>query len=181
MKKTIFLIFYCLLVIFTLKPITISAQSSTPNDGSKLFRREWANLGLGTSTDKVFKSIEGINISIDYHWMPKKITYQAGFNSTRKLNYGSSLNVLNAGIGKSVMNKTFLLCFIAGPGLMFGRNIHEENLEEEKFMTVGLTSKFEMIFKVIKNFGIGLELYTNVNSVQNTTGALIAIHLNNDR
>jgi hypothetical protein len=179
MTKSFFYLIYLSIVYFLAGGSEAKAQAMTNH--SPAYRHEWANLGLGTSSDKIFNSIQGFNFGVNYNWMPGRITYQAGFNSTSKLNSGDALAVLNAGVGKSLMNKTYLISLVAGPGLMWGKDFDEEINKENRFLTAGLSVNAQIIFKLIKNLGMGLELYTNLNPVQNASGIRISIQLNNDR
>jgi hypothetical protein len=138
-------------------------------------------LGFGTTSDKVFNSISGYDMGVDYHWMPKRITYQVGANATNKYISGANLNAINAGIGKSLITKEFLICLVGGPGLMWGKNFEENRIDGISFVRVGLSVNAELIVKLIKNFGIGTEFYLNMNEVQNSSGFRVVIHLNNDK
>ena len=158
-----------------------SNQSLSCSDSIKVYTRQWANIGLGNSTDQIFNSLDGINLSVDYHWMPKRITYQAGLNVTSEILDGPTLNVLNAGIGKSLIFKRFLFSGLAGPAIMWGKNYDVASNQEMQFVKPGLTISVEVIIKVIKNLGLGLEFYTNLNEVQNAAGVRLVLHLNNDK
>jgi hypothetical protein len=107
-QTTILQIF--LVICFSEMVYDATAQShrSWAPDSAKTYRKEWANFGIGVSSDKVFNSIAAANFGVDYHWLPKRITYQTGFSGTSKIGGGASLCVLNAGIGKSITTKSFL-------------------------------------------------------------------------
>ncbi|MEO8088629.1 MAG: hypothetical protein ABI763_17555 [Bacteroidota bacterium] len=175
------LLFLLILISCKVEGQTSTTPSLSCSDSVKAFRREWANLGFGISSDKVFNSIAGVNLGVDYHWLPKRITYQAGFTGTGKLFSGATLYVLNVGIGKTLITRPFLISLIAGPGLMWGKNFEVENIDGKRFVKAGLTINAEIILKPIKNLGIGCELYSNLNAVQNASGIRIIIHLNNEK
>ena len=173
--RMLFIVFYFFINhSFGQKPD--SAPSTFCADSVKKPSLQWANFGLGNSTENLFNSLEGFNISINYHWKPKRITYLAGASATTELlNYDNTLYVVNGGIGKSISKRRYLLSLVAGPGLMWGRN------DDNSFVKPGISINAEIVVKVIKGMGLGLEIYSNLNSLQSSTGARVVIHLNNDK
>jgi len=145
-------------------------------DSVKKETLQWANLGFGNSTDNLFNSIAGLNVALNYHWKPKRITFLAGGSATSELlNYENTLYVINGGIGKTINSRSYNLSLLAGPGIMWG------NHEGDNFVKPGLSINAELIIKLIKGLGLGLEFYSNLNAIQNSTGARIIIHLNNEK
>lgn len=145
-------------------------------DSVKKETLQWANLGVGNSTKNIFNSIDGLNIALNYHWKPKRITFLAGASATSELfNYENTLYVLNGGIGKSINNRRCNLSLLAGPGIMWGNQLGDN------FVKPGLSINAELIIKLIKGLGLGVEFYSNLNAIQNSTGARIIIHLNNEK
>lgn len=145
-------------------------------DSVKKYTREWANLGAGNSTDAIFNSLDGVTIGLNYHWRPKRITYLAGAShSGLLLSESTNLEVINGGIGKSIIKRRYLLSLVAGPAIMWGK------VREDKFVKPGLSINGGIILKLIRGLGLGIELYSNINSSINATGARVVIHLNNDK
>jgi hypothetical protein len=64
---------------------------------------------------------------------------------------------------------------LAGPGLMWGSH------EDDKFVKPGISINAELIIKLFKGLGLGIEFYSNLNTIQNSTGARIIIHLSNEK
>lgn len=154
--------------------------SNNDADTVKHKRIEWANIGLGVWYDKNISSTDGLNLGVDYHWLPKRITYQVGFSLSSTLISGTTLNVIHAGIGKTIYKKYFLIGFIAGPGLMWGKQ-YDSDLDGENYIKAGLNINAQLLAKPFKNFGIGCVLFTNINATQNATGIRFVIHLNNEK
>ena len=163
----------------------IAQSSSTPSitcaDSVKKHCMQWANFGFGMSPENDINDIEGMNLGVNYNWMKSGITYQAGLSGTSKIISGASQYVLNAGIGKSYVSRHLLIGFIAGPGLMWGKTDEVNNdLEETRFVKPGLAINAGIIFRPVKNFGIGCEFNSQWNTEQITSGLRFVIHLNNN-
>jgi hypothetical protein len=64
---------------------------------------------------------------------------------------------------------------------MWGKKYGNDNTHATHFVRMGLVANAEIIIKLMKNLGIGFELYTNVNEIEKASGLRFAIHLNNDK
>jgi hypothetical protein len=152
------------------------------SDSVKKHSLQWANIGFGISSGKIKNSIDGYNIGVNYHWLHKRITYQAGLSGSSTLFPGASLYALNAGIGKTLVTKPVLLSLVAGPGITWGQYQDTDNNNiSDHYVMPGIAITAEVIVRPVKNFGVGCEIYTNFTSEINSSGIRFVLHLNTSK
>jgi hypothetical protein len=129
-----------------------------------------ANLGFGGAVD--LKNSRFLNLGLSYHWKAKTLTYNAGINYSSRLLSGPEINNFHAGIGKSIIKRLYVAGITAGPGVTWGKEFNT---------SISLNSNAQVIFTPIKNLGVGVELFSNLNKMNNLFGLRIVIHLNDNK
>ena len=163
-----------LILIMFLKITFVNAHQDTTIVKVK---KEWGNFGIGASSVKIIKNtVGGINFGINYYRSVGNNFYQIGFDETFSVFGGNRIiGNINTGIGKRIFNKYFLGAGFIGPNFVFGK-IRDDN---KHFFTIGIASNIQIIFKPIKDFGIGTELFANLNFKVSTIGFRLILHISN--
>ncbi len=100
------------------------------------------------------------------------------------------LKAINIGVGDVIIGEYYFASFMVGPAYVWGTkkevttnlNVFNDYIEEEAgFSTVGLVFNTQLIFTFIKEMGIGVELYGNINSVRSIAEIKLTFHLNNGK
>jgi hypothetical protein len=157
--------------------VLISIASVKAQDSLKYVKREWANGGIGISYPRVFNGLIGINLGLDYnHTLINNWYYQIGFNSSGSfLPADSSVNSLNFGIAKAMIDRYYLGAIFLGPAFMWGKNANKT------YTTVGIVANIQLLVKPLKDFGIGIELFSMLNPQVSSTGVRAVLHLSNGK
>lgn len=166
-----------LLLVLTLQINCIGAiQDSTK------FKKDWGNIGFGISSNKYLtQGMNDFNFGINYNRLIGKFCYQIGFNGNI-FDQTPYLNCINLNVGYRLFDRFYLLCGSIGPGLMWGHKLPGTNeTEGDSFSTIGLSSNIQLIVKPLKDFGIGIELFSNINNINNNVGFRVAIHLSSGK
>lgn len=166
-----------LILLIAVKVLLISTSAKAQDEIScadtiKSRNIQWANLGMGGASSANLNNLNFINLGLSYHWQTKNLTYIAGASHSSKLLSGPEINNINAGIGKSIVKRFYMVAITAGPGLVWSKSINTN---------VSINGQAEAAFTRIKNLGFGVELFTNLNKEINLFGFRIVIHLNDKK
>lgn len=169
----------------------VNSYVYTQNDSTAY--KYWLNVGIGLNSSSTAAFGANYNFSIG------DLYYQAGYQSIYRYigdyNYDYSymefpLKAINIAIGDVLIEEYIFASFFVGPSYVWGTNkkvTSQQNIfkdyiaEEENFSTVGLVFNSQLIFTFIKEMGIGLELYGNINSVRSIAEIKLTFHLNNGK
>lgn len=176
-----------LLVLILLINLTIYAQ-----DDSTDFRY-WINTGVGLNSSSTFAF--GVNYNFSIGDLYSQVGYQSIYRYIGEFNYDYSymefpLKAINIGVGDVIIGEYYFASFMVGPAYVWGTkkevttnlNVFNDYIDEEAgFSTVGLVFNTQLIFTFIKESGIGVELYGNINSVRSIAEIKLTFHLNNGK
>ncbi|HPN38137.1 MAG TPA: hypothetical protein PL041_07010 [Melioribacteraceae bacterium] len=176
-----------LLASILLINLTVFAQ-----DDSTDFRY-WINTGIGVNSSST--AAFGANYNFSLGELYSQVGYQSIYRYIGEYNYDYSymefpLKAVNIGIGDVVIGEYYFVSFMIGPAYVWGTkkeltsrlNIFNHNIAEEvDFSTVGLVFNTQFIFTFIKEMGIGVELYGNINSERSLAEIKLTFHLNNGK
>lgn len=88
------------------------------------------------------------------------------------------INSFDISIGKRFQSEWFEASVFGGPSYIFGEKPISFG-DKEKYMTFGLQTDLQLLFRIANEVGIGLGLYNNLNFVKNYSGININITLGN--
>ena len=165
-------LFTLLLILFV--PIkTIQAQQVGPAIIEK--DKGWFTLGLSKDTPLDI----GIGFTANFG---RKHIWQAGLQSSSEFTLsGSDINVnaVNIGRGYSLVNRVGRIAIAAGPAFVWGDNRVDRKLDD--FRSVGLVLNGQAILTPVKEIGIGIELFSNLNPELSVAGFRVILAIEGNK
>lgn len=112
--------------------------------------------------------------------------WQAGIEHSSELNiFGgetSHMTSIHVGRGYSFVHRVGRIAFAAGPALNWGLADSNTSLGEySPFTSLGLVGNGQFILTPIKELGIGIELYSNINTVVTVTGLRLILTIEGNK
>ena len=156
----------------------------------------WFNVGLGG------QFVLHTSFSVNYNWSLNNYFAQVGYNSNGEVvgafakifdpkpdyEEGYLIQAINFGMGTRNVKRYFSLASFIGPAFIWGEMPKTEERVEggyeiyrtyKDFHSIGLVAQSQFIFKPIREFGVGIELYGNLNKIRNIACVRVIFHFNN--
>jgi hypothetical protein len=165
-----------LAILFLLSSLSMNARAKNDSTSSR-GRKEWADIGLGSSSTDYFKTVPNdANFAFNYNRSFGKAYYQVGINGN-VLTTTPYLSTVNVGIGNRLCSRYYLLSGFIGPAFMWGNKTETGTY----FSTIGLSTTVQCILKPLRDLGIGIELYSNLNLIQSNAGLRVVLSISNGK
>lgn len=134
-------------------------------------KEDWFVIGYGKGFPYFKGDLTGQNLGGAYCFNNYRNFYKrGGIDVTYRSGYRRSLFTFYSSIGKKIQYKFITFNIDVGPGLHMGRT------NSNKFMiTPGLNANIDFYFHILKDVGIGFELFSDANFIQSTHGFRIGI------
>ncbi|MBK8845377.1 MAG: hypothetical protein IPO27_02015 [Bacteroidetes bacterium] len=147
-----------------------TAQSATKKPKKKAY--QWGNLALGFTMERLGSGGNGLNYYFDYNRALGKIYLQGGVESFSIFQSEYSVYSFHLAAGYVVRNRLFLYGMFLGPAVQSGYDI-----EGKFFRTIGASANMPIVVKPLEDLGIGIALYSNINSKITDNGIRIMLHI----
>jgi hypothetical protein len=139
----------------------------------------WVSFGIGNDEPIGLAVGFTANFGRTHFW-------QAGIEHSSELNIfggeSSHITSIHAGRGYSFVHRVGRIAFAAGPALNWGLDDSNTRLgEHSPFTSVGLVGNGQFILTPIKELGIGIELYSNINNVVTVTGLRLILTIEGNK
>lgn len=151
--------------------------------------RYWFNMGLGINNSST--AAFGANLNFSTWNFYSQIGYQSIHRNIGEFNGDNQfkefpLYSINLGIGDVLIKENIFSSIMIGPAFTWGSKIDESpqiinsiSIDKEvDFYTLGLVFNSQLFFTFIKEMGIGLELFGNLNPTRSLAEIKISIHFN---
>lgn len=149
---------------------TLVAQSATKKPKKKPY--QWGHLGIGYTMERLGSGGDGLNYYFDYNRAVGKIYLQGGVESFSIFQSAYSLYSFHVAAGYVVRNRLFLYGMFLGPALQSGYDS-----EGKFFRKFGASANMPIAVKPLEDLGIGVSLYSNINSKVTDNGIRVMIHI----
>ncbi|MFA6596443.1 MAG: hypothetical protein WCS69_01890 [Ignavibacteriaceae bacterium] len=133
----------------------------------------WMTIGFRPDMGMMFNPSYSFSLG-DYFY---KVGY---FTQDIVLRAEPLLNYVSISIGKRFRSKWFEASFFSGPSCVYGDKGVNPALYT-KFITPGLETDVQLLFRLANEVGIGVGLYGNLNFIKNFGGITINITLGNGK
>ncbi|MBO6793014.1 MAG: hypothetical protein JJ895_03820 [Balneolaceae bacterium] len=161
------------LVLLLLVPISFAHAQQTEKDSVNL-DIGWGTFGLGIDSPLDLGYGFSANIGRNHFW-------QLGFQNSSELSFGGSgaqVNMFHVGKGYSLVNRVGRIALAAGPAFVWGTDHFDSNTGTyDNFTALGLTLNGQAFVTPIKEIGIGVEVFYNINNTINVAGFRIIFGL----
>ncbi|MEO6883941.1 MAG: hypothetical protein ABI199_07940 [Bacteroidia bacterium] len=138
---------------------------------------DWTDIGVGNASTDFFKTKSNdANFVLDYNRAIDKMYFELGINGNI-LTTTPYLSTINLDIGDRLFSRYYLLSGFVGPAYMWGDKTDSGN----HFSTIGINTTIQIIGKPLKDFGIGIELYSNWNYIQSNVGFRVVINISSGK
>ncbi|HET6569435.1 MAG TPA: hypothetical protein VFG50_15815 [Rhodothermales bacterium] len=128
-------------------------------------------MGLGAGSPYGFCSLISANFG-------RERILQASLHGNSGLLGGDSVGAFSIAIGRSRVNRWARIAATAGPALVFGTNYSSTR---SHYTTLGVLANLQGSLTPIKELGVGLDLYANLNLEKSAVGAGITIVLEGNK
>ena len=135
----------------------------------------WVSAGVGLGTPYEYTGGLSLNLGTG-----RGRLLQVALNRSEEFTLGatpSSANALSAGVGWTRFGRLGRATFVVGPAIVWGRDPFELNRTappyREPYVTGGLVANVQLL----ERFGVGVDLYSNVNPIQSVGGGRVTIVL----
>ncbi|MFH0734885.1 MAG: hypothetical protein V1773_10695 [bacterium] len=176
------------ILLFVLINLNVFAQ----NDSTKF--RYWFNTSLGLNTSSTYAF--GFNYNFSTWDFYSQVGYQTVYRYMGPFDNDYNfmefpLKSINIGIGDVIAEDYYFAAFMIGPAYTWGTKNVKNSVKiqdiyqviymdkEEKFNTIGLVFNAQIFFTFVKEIGVGLELYGNINNVRSLAEIKLSLHFNN--
>lgn len=168
--------------ITLLLALTLQIKCIAAVQDSTKFKKDWGNIGLGVSSNSYLtQGANDFNLGINYNRLLGKFCYQIGFNGNA-FSQAPYLNCINLNIGYRLFDRYYLVSGFVGPGFMWGHKRPDPNeTEGHSYSAIGLSSNIQLIIKPLKDLGIGIELFSNINNTNSNVGFRIVFHMSSGK
>ncbi len=129
----------------------------------------WTHVGLW-GVGKFNKIGDSFHATLNTNFSVKKTYFQIGFNVTGIF---YSVADFNVSIGQRLSGRFYHIAAFIGPSLVFSK------MGDGEFTTIGLSYNLQLVLKPLKQIGVGIGLYSNLNVNQNAFGIRGIIHFSN--
>ncbi len=148
-------------------PASALAQGELPSRNPSQSGLWWVSAGLGLGHPLTFQG--GISLNAG-----RRLLYQIAYNYSMEVSLShtrSTVNSVSAGIGHEVVNAGIRVVAFAGPALLWGNGPPEN--DRRLYSSLGLVLNGQ----IITGYGLGLDLYGNVNPVMSTAGVRLVFQI----
>ncbi|MBD3223926.1 MAG: hypothetical protein GF313_04305 [Caldithrix sp.] len=165
---------YILIVLFLI-PVSLNAQNkgqANPDDD-----KGWMAFGLGTAVNWDFS----YSVNLNYG---RELFFQGAFHRVENISFGSDPNHINAislGIGSSKVSRFGRLAFSPGLSFVFGKNYNDRLDKNSKFTSIGLLLNTQATFTPIKEVGMGLDMFMNLNKEEKFAGVVLTVFIEGNK
>ena len=166
--KTIYLGLLTLLIIFA--PATLNAQPNL-SPSSPEYDRGWFTMGVGGDSNFELSGLITANFGRDRFWEAN--LYSAANFCFSNCPAAPGITALSMGRGYSIVDRIGRISFSVGPSIAHGKKTYSET--ENFFWTAGLFTNSQFLFTPVKEIGIGIDMYANMNPKLSTFGSALVI------
>ena len=88
---------------------------------------------------------------------------------------------LSINYGTSIVSEFYRKAVTAGPAYVFGKDYNKSHQETESFATLWLIMNLQLILTSIKEIGIGIDVFTNINFEKTVSGVSLVLVLEGNK
>ncbi len=157
-----YIYFFCILGLTKLSAQTVGPSSPEMDAG-------WFSVGFGIA------SPYGLSFSSSANFGRNNII-QIALHASDDFKLSGGLPIDGSGAvsvsyGLSTVNDLGRIAFFLGPSYAWGQYYNSET--NSKYKTIGIVSNLQLVLTPIKELGLGLEMYANLNPKEITAGISI--------
>ncbi len=156
-------------------PLALAAQ--TTREANRDDDRGWISLGVGTGADWDLASSVNLNYG-------RETFFQCALHRLENFSIGNNPNHIHSvsvGIGHATVSPFSRLAFSAGLSFLFGKRYDDILEKNTEFKTVGLLLNTQIAFTPIREAGIGLDMFINLNKEQKTGGVTLTLFIEGNK
>jgi hypothetical protein len=140
--------------------------------------RGWISGGIGLAMSPWSLSS---SISANYG---QQLFYQCAFHRVQNINIGGGeakhVSALSLGLGGSKVHRFFRIAVSAGPSIAVG-NYSVEESNYQGFTAIGVLANIQLALTPIKELGIGIDGFININTAASFSGFTITFFLEGNK
>ncbi len=171
---------YFFIISGILLGMTTFAGESAVGPASPEHDKGWISAGLGWA-EAPYEL--GVSLTANYG---REHFWQIALNGSDKLNiFGINDNIelisLSISRGYSVSSRWSRLAWAAGPAIVILDQYNERKNRDEHLKDLGIVFNAQYYITPIKELGIGIELYGNLNGIQTVSGIRLIVALEGNK
>ena len=159
-----FIVIFLLTILFPVLSNAVNQKEANPDDDFG-----WVAFGLGAGIAHDFTSVLNTNFGRRHSI---QFAYHGSYNFSLS-NNPEGFSSISIGYCYSSVSRFTRIAFSAGPSFVYGEKEIEDINERQYFKGIGFLFNCQSILTPFKEFGLGLDLYININSMQKLGGVAL--------